>query len=201
MEKIIELCNTALDEAAAKKAIPDSVWKACKGVAIITVSEIGIVLSMSDGEGVVIKKNDDGTWGAPAALMLAGQAGGATFGKTTKQIFLFPMTEPKLKMLAGPTSSELGVKMGIAAGPFGREAEAGGNRGADVTYTYTFQKGAMINIGWGDSRVSAYTKVNDDFYGKVANPLDIVMTPGTVEVPTGKGIEEMYEKLESLSMK
>jgi lipid-binding SYLF domain-containing protein len=201
MEKIIEHCNTALNEAAAKKVIPDSVWKACKGVAIISVFEFGIVvLSMSDGEGAVIQKNDDGTWGAPSALLFSSDTLGVTFGMATKQIFLFPMTELGLKRLSGETSLELGAKMGIAVGLYGSEHELGENRGEDVTYTYTFEKGVMMNIGWGDSRIDAYKKANRDFYGKNVDPLDIVMTPGAVEVPTGKGIEEIHKKLEAFSM-
>jgi lipid-binding SYLF domain-containing protein len=204
MEKIIERCNVALDEAATKTSISEWVWKTCKGVAIITVSEIGMVISVSDGDGVVIKKNDDGTWGAPSALTFTGSAAGAVLGKATKRIFLFPMTEHGLKMLSGQTSYELGVQMGIAAGPHGREAQAGlnmGNNSVGVTYAYTFEKGAMINIGYNGYVVDAANSVNNDFYGKIAKPVDIVMTPGTVKVPTGKGIEEMHEKLAALSTK
>jgi lipid-binding SYLF domain-containing protein len=202
MERIIERCDMALDEAATKTSISGWVWKTCKGVAIITVSETGFVFSISDGDGVVIKKNDDGTWGAPSALMFTGTAAGAIFGKATKQIFLFPMTELGLKMLCGQTTAQLGVQMGIAAGPHGREAAVGANiggKGADITYAYTLANGAMINVGFNDHVINAANEVNADFYGKVAEPLDIVMTPGTVKVPTGKGVEEMCEKLAALS--
>jgi lipid-binding SYLF domain-containing protein len=111
------------------------------------------------------------------------------------------MTESKLKMLSGETACEMGVKLGIAVGPHGGEKKLGQARHEADTYLYMFEKGAMINIGWGDSRVDVYKKVNDEFYGKSASPLDIVMTPGAVEVPTGKGIEEMHEKLVALSGK
>jgi lipid-binding SYLF domain-containing protein len=202
MEKIIERCNMALDEAATKTSISGWVWKTCKGVAVITISETGFVFSFSEGDGVVIKKNDDGTWGAPSALKFFGAAGGAIFGKATKQVFLFPMTEHGLKMLSGQSSVELGVQMGIAAGPYGREAEADamfGGTGADMTYAYSFEKGAIINIGLHSYQIEAVNEVNAEFYGKPAKPLDIVMTPDTVKVPMGKGVEEMREKLAALS--
>ena len=88
MEKIIKRCNEALDAVSAK--IPGLVWKHCKGVAIITVSQIGFVFSMSDGDGVVIKHNDDGTWGPPSAIMLSAFHAGAIFCKMTKQILSSP---------------------------------------------------------------------------------------------------------------
>jgi lipid-binding SYLF domain-containing protein len=94
------------------------------------------------------------------------------------------------------------VQLGIAAGPHGRETEAGfniGNKGADVTYAYTFLKGTMINVGYNDYVIDAVNSVNNGFYGKDAEAVDIVMTPGTVEVPKGKGIEEMHKKLAALS--
>jgi lipid-binding SYLF domain-containing protein len=112
------------------------------------------------------------------------------------------MTDIGLKMLSGQTSCDLGVQLGIAAGPHGREHEAGvnaGNKGAGVTYAYTFEKGCMINVGYNDYAVDAATAVNLNFYGKNAESVDIVMTPGTVEVPTGKGVEEMHNKLAALS--
>jgi lipid-binding SYLF domain-containing protein len=124
MENIIKRCNEALDLASAKASIPGFVWKHCKGVAIITVSETGFVFSMSEGDGVIIKHNDDGTWGPPSAVMFTGAATGTIFGKATKQIFLLAMTELGLKILSGQTSAELGVQLGVATGLYGCEAEA-----------------------------------------------------------------------------
>ena len=205
MERIIKRCNEAIDVAAAKASIPHFVWKHCKGVAIITVSETGFVFSISGGDGVVIRHEyDEGTWGPPSAVMFTGAAAGAIFGKATKQIFLFPMTELGLKMLSGHTSVELGVQMGVAAGPYGREAETGANvggSGADITYSYTFEKGAMVNVGFNGYAIHARNDTNEDFYGVDKFVMDIVLTPGTVDIPKGKGVEEMHEKLAQLSKK
>jgi lipid-binding SYLF domain-containing protein len=203
MEKLIERCNTVLDEVATKKSIPYSVWKKCKGVCIITHSELGFIFSVSGGEGIVVKKNDDGTWGAPSALTFAVASGGLIFGKADKQIFLFPMTEHGLNMLCRESSGAAGLQAGIAAGSHGREFEAGitmGDHDMGLTYSYTFEKGAMINVGYNQYMINAATHVNKDFYANdTAKPVDIVMTPGAVEIPTGKGIEELHEKLKALS--
>jgi lipid-binding SYLF domain-containing protein len=202
MEKIIKRCNEALDAVSAK--IPGLVWKHCKGVAIITVSQTGFGISVSEGDGVVIKQNDDGTWGPPSALVFSGFAAGAIFGQATKQIFLLPMTEHGLKMLSGQRLAELGLQMGFAAGPYGREAKMGaaiGGSGADITYSYTFEKGAMLDIGYNNCGIDAENEVNKNFYGVDKKVMDIVMTPGTVDIPKGKGVEEMHEKLAQLSKK
>ena len=200
---MIKRCNEALDVAAASETnrIPDFVWKDCKGVAIITASQIGLVLAITDGDGVVMKHNDDGTWGPPSAIRLEGNSIGATIGKATKQIFMFPMTEQGLKTLSGKRSSDQQCSMGLAVGPIGGEQGGRARPREDVTYTYTYQQGAMMNLGYDGCNIDAAKKVNADFYGVEKDSMDIVMTPGTVDIPQGKGIEEMYEKLAQLSNK
>ena len=84
MENIIECCNEALDAASGKVTIPGFVGKSCKGVAIITVLETGFIFSMSEGDGIVIRHNDDGTWGPPSAIRFTSYAAGTIFGKVTK---------------------------------------------------------------------------------------------------------------------
>jgi lipid-binding SYLF domain-containing protein len=204
MEKIIKRVNEALDTASGKARIPDFIWKRCKGVAIINVSEIGFVFSMSTGDGVVIQHKEDGTWGPPSAIKFSGGAAGAIFGKGTKHIFLFPMTFLGFQMLTGQTSFELGVQMGVAVGPYGREAEVGANlggAGADITYSYVFEEGAILDIGVNAYMISAENKVNGDFYNTHKSAMDVIMLEGAVDIPQGKGVEELHEKLAQLSKK
>ena len=202
MEKSIERCKEALDEVSGQ--IPPFMWKSCKGVAIITVSQVGFVYSISEGDGVVMKHNDDGTWGPPSAVMLSGFAAGAIFGKGTKRVVLFPMTEYGLKMLSGQNSLRMGVQIGVAAGPFGQETDSGvnfGKTGVDVIYAYTYQSGVLLNIGYDSYSIDAVNNVNAYFYGVEKDAADIIMMPGTVDIPQGKGVEELHEKLVQLSKK
>jgi len=204
MEKIIERSNEALDMAIAKSlCIPAPVWKHCKGVAIVNCTEIGFVVSITEGDGVVLKHCQDGSWGPPSAISFDGSSAGVIFGKGDKRVFLFPMTDNCLKVLAGG-ATKLGLNLGIAAGP-GLEREVATNLGmsgkADVTYAYTFDHGALISAGLGTTSISPIPAQNEVFYGKAATPLDIVTTPGTVEIPKGKGVEGLHEKLAQLSKK
>jgi lipid-binding SYLF domain-containing protein len=55
-------------------------------------------------------------------------------------------------MLSIQMTFQVGVQMGVAVVPYGREAEAGVNvagSGVNITYSYTIEKGAMLNIGRG----------------------------------------------------
>jgi len=201
METILKRCCETVD-AVSKKEIPAFVWKKCKGVAIINVTEFGFVFSIADGDGVVLKHNEDGSWGAPSTLMFTGSSGGAVFGKANKQIIIFPMTEYGLKMLTSKTKYDLGAQTGLAVGPWGREAtlDAGaGGKGIEVTYSYVFEKGAFLTVGINNNFIENVPEYNQAFYGKVADATDIVMKPGTVDIPEGKGVEELHAKLAELS--
>mmetsp|Transcript_2030 Transcript_2030/g.3496 ORF Transcript_2030/g.3496 Transcript_2030/m.3496 type:complete len:212 (-) Transcript_2030:409-1044(-) len=197
MEKIIRRCADSV-EVAKKSEIPDSVWKRCKGVAIINISEVGFVFSLAEGDGVVLKHNEDGTWGAPSCLMFTGAGGGAIFGKAHKQMMLFPMSDYALKQLTANTKFQLGAQIGLAVGPYGREsslaADAGG-KGVGATFSYVFSDGAFLNIGINDNFIDTVSEANEHFYGKAVEATDIVMEAGSVDIPEGKGVEELHAKL------
>jgi lipid-binding SYLF domain-containing protein len=201
LSDIISRCNETL-EIAAKK-IPKEVWKHSKGVAIINVTETGFVFSGQNGDGIVIKHNEDNTWGAPSALTFTGAGFGAVFGKGDKRILIFPMTERNLKTLTSNYKFELGGQFGLTAGPIGREASVGVDTGTQAflsgTFQYVFSEGALIAAGVHHHLVDNLPNVNEAFYGKKVDSTELVMNPGTVEIPTGKGVEELHAKLTELS--
>ena len=200
METILSRCCDTID-AVAKWEIPKVAWEKCKGVAIINVTEVGFVFSMAEGDGVLIKHNDDGTWGAPSALSFAGSSGGAVFGKGNKRILLFPMTNHGLKLLCSKTKYDLGAQAGVALGPFGREAQldvGAGGTGVEITWSYVFEDGAFLNVGINNYFTSVVPSINQSFYGKMMDPIDLVMH-GAATAPEGKGVEEIHAKLSELA--
>lgn len=81
----------------------------------------------------------------------------------------------------------------------GVDAEAGA-MGTSPTYTYTFQKGLIVQGGISGSIGTFVKEANDAFYGVEKSPTEIVLTPGAVTVPEGtKTLEELYSKLDELS--
>ena len=113
METILSRCCDTID-AVAKKEIPKVAWKKCKGVAIINVTEIGFVFSVAEGDGVLFKHNDNGSWSAPSAKMFTGASGGAIFGRAQKRIVLMPMTNYTFNMLTANMKYELGAQIGLS---------------------------------------------------------------------------------------
>jgi lipid-binding SYLF domain-containing protein len=165
---------------------------------------LGFAIAKSNGDGVLLKHNDDGSWGPPSALEFGGTSAGAIFGKGKKQIFIFPMNEYGLSLLTSNTRYQLGVEIGLAIGPNGGEAEAGasaGGRGMGSTLTYTFENGVLLDIGCNNYFVQNKQKINNAFYGKEVSPTDLVMKAGSVDIPEGKGVEDLHNKLSALSQK
>lgn len=206
MEKILKRCVATLDDDRPKKEIPAKMWNKCKGVAIINITEFGFIFTNNSGDGVVIQHNDDGTWGAPAAIEFHGTSGGAIVGAANKRVVIFCMTKYGLHNLASNKKMQLGAQMGYANGPRGRECNVSmeaGDKGANLAYYYMFEEGkdgsVWINIGISGNYISAAHDANKEFYGTEASNIDIVTKPDAVEIPEGKGYEELVAKLNELS--
>jgi lipid-binding SYLF domain-containing protein len=133
--------------------------------------------------------------------MFTGTSGGMVMGKTKKQILLLPQTAFAFNKLTADMKYELGVQIGLAAGPYGREGATtvgAGGHGVDGTFSYIFEEGAWLNIGINNYFLENVMYVNQPFYGgKILEAKDIV--DGAVDVPKGHGVEELQAKLAELS--
>ena len=116
METHLDSANKVLDSVAMKH-IPAKILKDCKGVALVNAVEFAFFISGGGGGGVLVKHNDDGSWGAPSAIHIDFAGLGANVGVTNKKyIVLVPMTENALKKLADGDKTNLGAEIGIACG-------------------------------------------------------------------------------------
>ncbi|KAL9676759.1 hypothetical protein QQ045_004978 [Rhodiola kirilowii] len=59
-----------------EKAIPHSILKHAKGLAILTVAKVGMMVTYNVGTGIVIARNEDGSWSAPSAISTFGMGWG-----------------------------------------------------------------------------------------------------------------------------
>jgi lipid-binding SYLF domain-containing protein len=203
MEKILTRASEALDKVEKARLIPEGLWKACKGVVLISFSEIGFVFSLNTGDGIVIKKNQDGTWGAPSALMYTGVGAGAVLGKGSKTLVMFCLTDYGLNMFTAENRWQIGGQAGFAVGPRGGEFnatwEAGGHgttvSAAGVLY-YVLSEGALLDVGIQDNFISTVDEVNEAFYGRSATATDIVNKPGAVDMPSSAALDKLRTELE-----
>lgn len=60
-----------------EKAIPYTILKQAKGLAIITVAKVGMMVAYKVGTGLVIARRADGSWSPPSAIATCGIGYGA----------------------------------------------------------------------------------------------------------------------------
>ena len=199
MEEVIKKCIETAD-FVSKTEIPRSVWEMCAGVVIINTDVVAFGFSVGEGAGIVIKRNADsgGTWGAPACVKFTSGGAGASLGIGSKKIILFPMTNYGLEQFTADNRFELGAQFGLATGKFGRELDitaAAGDKGANICLSYVFSEGALLEVGVNSTFIDRAIEANEKFYGKNVSPHDIIFQEGAVDVPEGKGVEELKAKL------
>lgn len=203
MEGMIWNANHVLDSALDPKTngIPRDLFKACKGVVLMSVIEAGFCFSGNVGTGVVMARAEDGTWSPPSAVGLAGVGFGFMFGAETKDIVILIMDNHTLSAYSGDGIIKFGGQVGITAGPVGREIDlsvALGNAGAGGAFAYTFSQGLFGGVAMEGAAIGARKGENDRFYGGVATPHAVLFEKGSVKVPANSGVEDLWQKLELL---
>ena len=114
-------------EDIPSKGIPPKLLSEAQAIAIIPrVVKAGFIIGGRGGHGVVLTKDANGQWGNPTFVNL----GGASFGfqagvQSTDVVLLFRHKKTLERVLEGRRKITLGADASIAAGPVGRQAEAG----------------------------------------------------------------------------
>jgi lipid-binding SYLF domain-containing protein len=169
---------------------------------MLSVVEVGFVFSGSVGTGILLKKNDDGTWSKPCAMGLGGMGWGFLVGAAAKDIMVFIFDQNSLNGMLGEAGVRLGGQLNLTLGPMGRNYEGGigiSTSGAVGTFSIAFSKGAFIGLSVEGAIISPRGGANDSFYGKVTTPSSIIMQ-NDVEMPESRPtlIQSVYASLTKL---
>ena len=104
--------------------IPPSLLHMAKGIAIFPdLLKAGFIFGGRYGTGVLLVRNEDGSWGNPVFFRLIGGSFGWQFGAQSSDIVLVLKSIRSLDAIYGGKFT-LGGDASIAAGPVGRHAEA-----------------------------------------------------------------------------
>lgn len=115
IEGFLENAIAVIDHA---KFIPKMMFKQCRGVMLITAREGAFLVSNTNGSGVMISHNDDGSWGMPMAMKLNAFGVGATFGYAKQDIVIIMNHFSMDRLLAGRGETSLGLDAGFAIGEY-----------------------------------------------------------------------------------
>jgi len=202
---VLEKATAATEDKNVAMKIPKELFEKCKGICLISIVEVGFIFSGNVGTGIILAKNEDGTFSKPVACGLTGVGWGLLVGGSVKETMIFIMDDASM----GGMSSDKGLKMGgqaeLTLGPWGRSGRFDlgvGTKGASGTVSIAFSQGAFFGLNIHGAVLGTRDAVNESFYGKEVTAKQI-MYGDEVSMPAGQEtkIEEVYEKLKKLAEK
>ena len=130
----------------------------------------GFVVGGSGGSGVLLARNDDGSWSYPTFYTLGALSVGLQIGAESSEVMMLIMTD-KGKDSFLSNSIKLGADATIAAGPLGSGVKAAT---ADI-FSYANSKGAFGGASVEGAAVKVKTGWNNAYYKSSVSPVDIII--------------------------
>ena len=135
------------------------------------------------GRGILSCRNDVGEWSPPLFINLSGGSFGLQIGGQASDLVLFFMTERSIRSLL-KSKFTIGGEASVAAGPFGRTAEASTDATLNAEiYSYARARGLFAGISIEGARLAPYQKLIKEFYGRRIFPDRIVFDRDVPEIP------------------
>jgi lipid-binding SYLF domain-containing protein len=168
-------------EEIPEKAIPPTVLRDAKGIAIITVTKAGFIVSGRGGTGVIVARTNKG-WSGPSAIGTGGIGVGFQAGVQVSEYVIILNTQDAVNAFSKGSNITLGANLSAAVGPIGRSAEAGVAPQAAI-YTYSRSQGIFAGVSLEGTVIATRYEANEQYYGKPVFPADILS--GAVSPPEG----------------
>ncbi|KAI8916172.1 hypothetical protein EDD86DRAFT_197827 [Gorgonomyces haynaldii] len=164
------------------KVLPVAVLQNAMGVAILTVIKAGFIFSGRGGSGLVVAKLPDGSWSAPSAIGTAGMGVGGQIGAEVTDFVIVLNTKEAVDAFSLGGNVTLGGALSVAAGPWGRSAEAGAAVGKMAPiYSYSKSKGLFAGVSIEGSVIVERKDTNAKFYNRTISAKEILS--GSVDPP------------------
>ncbi|KAJ3692107.1 hypothetical protein LUZ60_012457 [Juncus effusus] len=180
-----------------EKSIPESILKQAKGLAIITVANVGMMVTYKIGTGLVVARREDGSWSPPSAVSTFGLGWGPQAGGEITDYIIVLRNKEAVKTFCGTAHLSFGAGLGAAVGAAGRVAEAdlrAGDGGYAACYTYSCSKGAFVGCAFNGSIITTRQTENSRFYGAPIKASEILL--GSTPSPPAANI--LYQALTNL---
>jgi lipid-binding SYLF domain-containing protein len=162
------------------KCIPPAILANAEGLAIIPrVLKAGFLVGGRCGHGVVLTRDRSGAWCGPTFVGLGGGSLGLQAGVESADVVLVFRSHDSLKrILAGKGKLTLGADVAIAAGPVGRQAEAGTDARLQAEIvSYSRSRGLFAGVAL-DGAVMVYDHVANAEYARDVRPETALLTAG-----------------------
>jgi lipid-binding SYLF domain-containing protein len=159
-------------EELAETAIPPAVMRDAKGLAILTMTKAGFIVSGRGGTGIVIARTESG-WSGPSAIGTGGIGVGFQAGLQVSEYVIVLNTQEAVNAFAKGGNVTLGANLSAAFGPVGRSAEASVAPQAAL-YTYSRSQGVFAGVSLEGTVIGTRYQANEEYYGKPVYPSEIL---------------------------
>lgn len=189
-----ELVNQSVEILRAfhempEREIPRRILNDARGLAIIRVLKAGFVVSGKGGQGVVVARTGHG-WSGPSFIGLGGAGWGLQIGAEVTDFIFVLNNDAAVRAFSRDGNVKLGADVSAAAGPVGRDLQAGVTTTAAV-YTYSRSRGLFAGISLEGAIIGTQKTANDRFYGRVVGARSILAG----RIPAPQGAEPLREIL------
>ncbi|MFO1486206.1 MAG: lipid-binding SYLF domain-containing protein [Verrucomicrobiaceae bacterium] len=167
-----------------EKDIPRHVMRDARGLAILTVTKGGFIWSGKGGQGVVVARTKNG-WSGPLFIRTGGIGFGAQIGAEVTEYVLVLNTPEAVQAFAKNANVTLGGALSVAAGPVGRDAEAGLTPKAAI-YSYSRSQGLFAGASIEGTVVGTNKKANQRYYGSNLSASAILSGQGHKPASSGQ---------------
>jgi len=156
--------NWLLDRAYAVVVVPN-------------VLKVSVVLGGRRGTGVMVIRNDDGSWSNPVFVNLTGGSVGFQVGVQSTDVMLVFTSKAGVEGIIGGKVT-LGADASVAAGPVGRQTEAATDIGMNAqVYAYSRSKGLFAGVSLDGSALTVNHKYNEEYYNKPGVLASEILSP------------------------
>lgn len=160
---------------APDKGIPAELMERAKGLVVIpSVIKGAFGVGGRWGEGLMVGRNADGSWGVPSYVEIGGASAGLQIGVSSTDLVLVLTSSDAINTLL-KGKLKLGADAAVAAGPVGRT----GSVGSDIKfngpiYSYSRSKGVFAGVSLDGSVISIDDSANHKVYGQGVSGTDIL---------------------------
>jgi SH3 domain-containing YSC84-like protein 1 len=169
IEKRLKNAAEVLTEIMGQKdkAIPDKIMSDAECIAVVpSMVKIAIGFGGSHGKGVATCRTASG-WSAPAPFSITGGSWGLQIGGQAIDLVMLVMNKKGMDALLS-SKFKIGADASAAAGPVGREGEAGTDwKMKSEVLTYSRARGVFAGIDLSGARISQDADETRILFGKM----------------------------------
>ena len=164
-----------------EQSIPQTVLSEARGLAIMRVLKVGFGISGKGGQGVVVARTGNG-WSGPSFIGTGGAGFGFQIGAQVTDFVIVLNTRDAVRAFSRDGNITIGADASAAAGPVGRDAQAGVTPTAAL-YTYSRSKGLFAGVSLEGAIIATQKDANRKYYGRPVSARSILS--GRVSPPAG----------------